>query len=213
MNAQTINVDSNRYALPELDYGYSALEPLYCAEALELHHQKHHAGYVEGINATLSDLWEARARHDYDALNLLQKNLAFHLSGHMLHSLFWRNISPKGGGPPPDELSGALDRAFEGVDLFREQFDNAAFSLQGAGWAALSWEPIGSSLVVEQIYDHQGNTGNGTLPLLVLDMWEHAYYLQHRANKSKWIESFWEMVNWSDVHERLEKVAHLDLHL
>ena len=144
---------------------------------------------------------------------MLQKNLAFHLSGHMLHSMFWRNLSPNGGGEPPDELSVALDRAFEGVHLFREQFNNAAVSLQGAGWAALSWEPIGSSLVVEQIYDHQGNTGNGTLPLLVLDMWEHAYYLQHRADKAKWLDSFWELVNWSDVHERFEKVTHLDLRL
>jgi Fe-Mn family superoxide dismutase len=102
------------------------------------------------------------------------------------------------------------NRTFGGAERFREQFSSAALSLQGAGWAALSWEPIGSSLVVEQIYDHQGNTGNGTIPLLVLDMWEHVYYLQHRANKATWIESFWEMVDWTDVEKRFDNVAHLD---
>jgi len=211
MNHLDVSATPNNYTLPELTYDYSALEPLYSGEALELHHTKHHAAYVNGINKTQSDLWEARSQHDYDSLNMLQKNLAFHLSGHVLHSLFWRNLSPNGGGEPPDDLARPLNRAFEGVHLFREQFSNAALSLQGSGWAALSWEPIGSSLVVEQVYDHQGNTGNGTVPLLVLDMWEHAYYLQHQANKQRWIDDFWEMVNWTDVSERLDRVASLDL--
>jgi len=206
-----VNATTQTYELPSLPYDYGSLQPHYDPDALEIHHLKHHAVYVDGANETLSGLREARCRHDYDTLNMLQKNLAFHLSGHLLHSMFWRNLSPAGGGEPEGELAGSLDRAFEGVQLFREQFTNAALGMQGSGWAALSWDPVGSSLVVEQIYDHQGNTGNGTIPLLVLDMWEHAYYLQHRNEKQKWVESFWEMVNWADVSRRLEKVVSLDL--
>ena len=211
MDKYTVNATAQAYELPSLPYGYDELEPHYEPEALEIHHRKHHAAYVAGANDTLRDLWEARSRHDYETLNMLQKNLAFHLSGHVLHSMFWRNLSPRGGGDPGGELAGALDRAFEGVELFREQFSNAALGMQGSGWAAMSWDPVGSCLVVEQIYDHQGNTGNGTIPLLVLDMWEHAYYLQHRNVKQNWVQSFWQMVNWPDVEKRLAKVMPLDL--
>lgn len=201
------------YTLPKLRYDYADLEPHYSREQLELHHARHHAGYVDGLNRTLRDLWETRAKHDYRPLNQLQKNLAFHLSGHVLHSIFWRNLSPTGGGEPAGELASGLNMAFEGIDLFREQFINAALNLQGSGWAALSWEPVESCLVIEQIFDHQGNTGNGTLPVLVLDMWEHAYYLQHRNRKQDWVEAFWEMVDWTDVAERLSRVSRMDLHI
>ena len=211
MDKFMVNANIQTYELPSLDFEYTALEPHYDAEALELHHRKHHAAYVAGANDTLSNLWEARGRHDYASLNQLQKNLAFHLSGHVLHSMFWKNLSPDGGGKPSGELVGALDRAFEGQQLFREQFSNAALGMQGSGWAALSWDPVGSSLVVEQIYDHQGNTGNGTIPLLVLDMWEHAFYLQYRNDKQKWVDAFWELVDWTDVEKRLANVASLDL--
>jgi len=201
------------YTLPELPYDYSALEPHYSAKQVELHHSKHHAAYVEGANAVLEKLETAREKKDFSAINLLQKNMAFHLSGHVLHSLLWNNLSPKGGGDPDGELSAAIYESFRSVDAMRAQMTEAATNVQGSGWAALGWEPVGKTLVVEQIYDHQGNIGNGTVPLLVLDMWEHAYYLQYQNEKAKWVAAFWKLVNWQDVAQRFTKVRTLDLSL
>jgi len=160
-----------KYALPELPYGYAALEPHYSARLLELHHGKHHAAYVAGANATLEKLAAAREQRDFSAINQLQKNLAFHVSGHVLHSLFWRNMSPRGGGQPAGELAAAVQESFGTFDGLKSQLTEAALNVQGSGWGALAWEPVGQRLVVEQVYDHQGNIGNGTVPLLVLDMW------------------------------------------
>ena len=202
-----------RYTLPELPYDVTALEPHYAAEILELHHDKHHAGYVAGANTTLEKLEQARAKGDFAAINQLQKNLAFHLSGHVLHSLFWKNLHPKGGGRPEGELAAAVDDSFGSFDGLKGQLTEAALNVQGSGWGTLAWEPLGKRLVVEQVYDHQGNIGNGTVPLLVLDMWEHAYYLQYRNVKADWVEAFWKIVHWKDVADRLASVRSLDLRL
>jgi Fe-Mn family superoxide dismutase len=201
------------YTLPELPYEHSALEPHYSAQVLELHHGKHHAAYVTGANATLDKLQAERDQEDFGAINQLEKNLAFHVSGHVLHSLFWKNLSPHGGGEPQGELSSAIDEYFGTFGKFREQLTQAAMGIQGSGWGALAWEPVGKRLVVEQVYDHQGNIGNGTLPILVLDMWEHAFYLQFKNVKGDWVKSFWEIVNWEDVGARFEGVRNVDLSL
>ena len=203
----------DRYTLPELPYDYAALEPHYAARALELHHGKHHAAYVAGANAALEALAEAREKGEFAPINQLQKNLAFHLSGHVLHSLFWRNMSPRGGGEPDGELSTAIKESFGSIADLTGQLNETALAVQGSGWGALAWEPLGKRLVVEQIYDHQGNIGNGTVPLLVLDMWEHAYYLQYANVKGDWVQAFWKLVNWEDVGQRLQKVRALDLGL
>ena len=201
------------YTLPELPYEHSALEPHYSAQVLELHHGKHHAAYVTGANATLDKLQAERDHEDFGAINQLEKNLAFHVSGHVLHSLFWKNLSPHGGGEPQGELSSAIDEYFGTFGKFREQLTQAAMGIQGSGWGALAWEPVGKRLVVEQVYDHQGNIGNGTLPILVLDMWEHAFYLQFKNVKGDWVKSFWEIVNWEDVGARFTGVRNVDLAL
>ena len=201
------------YTLPELPYDYGTLEPHYSAELLKLHHGKHHAAYVTGANQTLEKLAEARAKDDFAAINQLQKSLAFHLSGHVLHSLFWKNLAPKGGGQPDGELGAAVKEFFGSFDGFKHQLNEAASNIQGSGWGALAWEPLGKRLVVEQVYDHQGNIGNGTVPLLVLDMWEHAYYLQYRNVKGDWVKAFWQIVNWPDVARRFASVRSLDLAL
>ena len=201
------------YELPKLAYGYDSLEPVYASELLELHHDKHHAAYVKGVNKALADLAEARDKHDYAIINQMQKDLAFNLSGHVLHSIFWCNMSPQGGGGPDGRLAKAIDEAFGGTDAFREQMSQAATGIQGSGWGALCYEPLSQRLIVEQIYDHQSNLGNASVPLLVLDMWEHAYYLQYRNEKAKWVKSFWDLVNWQDVARRLDSVAPLDLRL
>ena len=208
----TVN-SAAKYELPKLPYGYGDLEPAYSRELLELHHDKHHAAYVKGVNEALEGLAHAREKGDWAALNQLQKNLAFHLSGHVLHSLFWRNLTPSSSALRDGDLLTNVRRDFSTLDALRDQMNEAAVAVQGSGWAALSWEPLGRRLVVEQIYDHQGNTGNGTVPLLVLDMWEHAYYLQYRNEKKKWVAAFWDIVNWPDVAERYLKVRTLDLSL
>ena len=204
---------SNRYHLPDLDYEYDALDPTYSAEILELHHSKHHSSYVDGANKTVEALAYARDSGDYDMLNQLQKNLAFNLSGHVLHSLFWKNIGPNGGGSPGPELAKVIERQLGSVEAFREQMSEAALSIQGSGWAALTWDPMGQCLLVQQVYDHQGNIGNGTIPVMVVDMWEHAFYLQFKNQKKRWMESYWDIVRWDDVETRLQKVQQFEIGL
>jgi len=199
------------YTLPELPYDYRALEPHLSGELLELHHDKHHKAYVDGANTTLEKLSAARDGGDFASINQLQKNLAFHVSGHVLHSVFWTNMSPDGGGRPDGDLGAAIDEHLGSFDGFRQQLTEAALNVQGSGWGALAWEPMAQRLVVEQVYDHQGNIGNGTVPLLVLDMWEHAYYLQYRNVKADWVKAFWKIVAWNDVAGRLKQVRDLKL--
>jgi Fe-Mn family superoxide dismutase len=193
------------YQLPDLPYDLSALEPHLSGEILELHHGKHHKAYVDGANTTFEKLAAARDSGDYGTINQLEKNLAFHVSGHVLHSLFWQNMTPGGGGEPDGDLAAAIKEYLGSFDAFRAQMTEAANNVQGSGWAALSWEPLGGRLIVEQIYDHQGNVGQGGPPLLVLDMWEHAYYLQYKNVKGDWVKAFWNLVNWPDVADRFEK--------
>ena len=200
-----------KYELPELPYDYSALEPHYSAEVLTLHHDKHHQAYVDGANTTFEKLSEARESGDFGTINLLEKNMAFHLSGHVLHSMLWTNLSPDGGGQPEGELAAAVKESFGSFEACQAQMSEAANNVQGSGWAALSWEPLGGRLIVEQVYDHQGNVGQGGPPLLALDMWEHAYYLQYKNVKKEWVDAFWNIVNWPDVAARFERVRSLEL--
>jgi Fe-Mn family superoxide dismutase len=204
---------STSYSLPSLPYKFDALEPHLSGELLELHHSKHHAAYVKGANETLDKLAEARDSDNYDHIGQLEKSLAFNLSGHVLHSILWKNMSPSGGGTPSGSLGKAIDRHFGSFDAFKAQLTSAASTIQGSGWGALSWEPLGKRLVVEQVFDHQGNVGNGTLPILVIDMWEHAYYLQYQNRKNEWLEGFWDLVDWTDVAARFDKVRRTDLGL
>jgi Fe-Mn family superoxide dismutase len=200
-----------KYELPELPYDYSALEPHYSAQVLELHHDKHHKAYVDGANTTFEKLGEARESGNFATINQLEKNMAFHLSGHVLHSLLWNNMSPDGGGEPEGELAAAIKESFGSFDALRAQMSEAANNVQGSGWAALSWEPLSGRLIVEQVYDHQGNVGQGGPPLLALDMWEHAFYLQYKNVKKDWVDAFWNIANWSDVADRFERVRSLAL--
>ena len=130
-----------KYELPELPYDYSALEPHYSAQQLELHHDKHHAAYVTGANTTLDKLAEARTKGDFAAINQLQKSLAFHLSGHVMHSLLWKNMAPRGGGEPDGELGAAIKEFFGSFAGFKGQLSEAANNIQGSGWGGLGWEP------------------------------------------------------------------------
>jgi superoxide dismutase, Fe-Mn family len=190
------------YTLPDLPYDPAALEPHISAEITALHHGKHHAAYVAGANRALEQLAAAREHDDFGAITKLEKDLAFHLSGHVLHSLFWRNLGPD-GGEPDGLLRERLEIDFGGVDRFRAHMTQAANTVQGAGWAVAAWEPLAGRIIVSQVYDHQGNHGQGTVPLLAIDAWEHAFYLQYRNVKADFFTAIWNVVNWTDVAQRL----------
>ena len=192
------------YVLPELDYPYDALEPHISAEIMELHHSKHHQAYVDGANAALASLEAAREAGDMAAVNLYEKNLAFHLGGHSNHSVFWKNMSPNGGGEPTGALASAIDDSFGSLESFKKQFTAAAMGLQGSGWAVLAYDTISGRLVTFQLYDQQGNVPVGTVPLLMLDMWEHAFYLDYKNVKAKYVDAWWNVVKWDDVARRFE---------
>lgn len=190
------------YTLPELTYDYAALEPHISARIMELHHSKHHAAYVAGANAALEQMEEARANNTFGAINKLEKDLAFHLGGHINHSIFWTNLTANGADRPSGELAAAIDEFFGSYDAFVAHFSAASLGIQGSGWGILSWDPVGARLIIQQLFDQQANTAQGTIPLLQLDMWEHAFYLDYQNVKADYVNAFWKIVNWANVEER-----------
>lgn len=198
---------AEKYVLPDLPYDYAALEPHISARIMELHHDKHHATYVAGANTALEKMEEARANGDFANIGKLSKDLAFNLGGHTNHSVFWTNLSPEGGDKPTGELAAAIDEFFGSFDGFREHFTNVATTIQGSGWAILAWDTVGKRLVIEQLYDQQGNISVGLIPVLQLDMWEHAFYLDYQNVKGDYVKAFWNIVNWVDVQERFARAT------
>jgi Fe-Mn family superoxide dismutase len=199
------------YVLPDLDYDFGALEPHISGEVMELHHSGHHKGYVEKANETLEKLDEARAKQDFTRISAFEKALAFNLSGHVLHSVFWKNLVPGGGGEPRGELGRLIARDFGGFEPFKAQLTKVAGTIMGSGWATLVWEPLARRLLTCQVYDHQSNLSQGGVVLMVIDAWEHAYYLQYRNQKIAFFEAVWNLWNWDDVNVRLESARRLDL--
>jgi len=193
------------YKLPELSYDYSALEPHISARIMELHHSKHHQAYVTGANAALDAMAEARGSNNFANLPKLQKDLAFNLGGHVNHSIFWQNLSPE-GGEASGNLLAAINEYFGSFDAFKSHFSAAAVGIQGSGWAYLAWDALGNRLVIGQLYDQQGNIAMGNIPLLMLDMWEHAFYLDYQNVKADYVKAFWNIVNWADVAKRFDSV-------
>ncbi|QFZ18923.1 superoxide dismutase [Saccharothrix syringae] len=193
-----------QYQLPDLPYDYAALEPAITGEILELHHSKHHAAYVKGANDTLERIAEVRDKEDFSGIVGLEKTFAFNLSGHVLHTIFWENLSPDGGDRPEGELAAAIDEHFGSFDAFAKQLSAATSTVQGSGWGVLAWEPLSRRLVVEQVYDHHSNIGMNTSPLLVFDAWEHAYYLQYRNVRPDYVQKLWSLVDWTDVTRRFD---------
>lgn len=193
-----------KYTLPELTYDYAALEPSISARIMELHHSKHHAAYVAGANTALDQLAEAREKNDFTWVNKLQKDLAFHLSGHINHSIFWKNLAPTNADRADGELSAAINEFFGSFEAFQAHFNAAAMGIQGSGWAFLAWDSVGEKLIIEQLYDQQSNVATGSIPLLMLDMWEHAFYLDYQNVKGDYVKAFWSIINWADVAERFD---------
>jgi Fe-Mn family superoxide dismutase len=190
------------YTLPELSYDYGALDPHISGKIMELHHSKHHQNYVNGLNTALEKLEESRAAGSYDTINLLEKNLAFNLGGHINHSIFWKNLSPEGGDKPTGELAAAIDDNFGSFDAYRAQFEATALGIQGSGWAITAWDTLGQKLVIVQLYDQQANIPATLIPVSQLDMWEHAFYLDYLNVKGDYVKAFWNIANWADAQER-----------
>jgi len=193
-----------KYTLPDLDYDFAALEPHISGRIMQLHHGKHHAAYVAGANATLDLMAEAREKNDLTWINKLQKDLAFNLGGHVNHSIFWKNLSADGGDKPTGELAAAIDEFFGSYDGFRAHFTANAMGIQGSGWSILAWDVLGQRLIIEQLYDQQGNLVAASVPLLMLDMWEHAFYLDYQNVKADYVAAFWNIVSWTDVQARFD---------
>ncbi|PKQ25757.1 MAG: superoxide dismutase [Actinobacteria bacterium HGW-Actinobacteria-4] len=190
------------YTLPDLAYDYAALDPHIVGQIMELHHSKHHAAYVAGANTALEKMAEARDKGDFATVPMLEKNLAFNLGGHINHSIFWTNMSPDGGDKPIGELASAIDEFFGSFDGFRGHFEATANTIQGSGWSILAWDTLGEKLIIVQLYDQQGNVPVGIIPLLMLDMWEHAFYLQYKNVKADYVKAWWNVVDWGNVQDR-----------
>ncbi|ANY07038.1 superoxide dismutase [Pseudonocardia sp. HH130630-07] len=192
-----------QYTLPDLPYDYGALAPHIAPEIMELHHSKHHNTYVQGLNATLDKLAEAREKNDFGAIVGLEKTLAFNLGGHVNHTAFWKNLSPDGGDKPTGDLAAAIDADFGSFDAFQAHFTAAATTIQGSGWAILGYDQLGQKLLIHQLYDQQSQLPAGQTPIVLLDMWEHAFYLQYKNVKPDYVKAWWNVVDWADAAERL----------
>lgn len=198
---------ATKYELPPLPYAYDALEPHIDEQTMRLHHDKHHLAYVNGLNKAEEMLEQARSSGDYAMVKHWSREAAFHGSGHFLHSIFWPNMAPAGqggGGEPSGDLAAQVSKDFGSFANFKAQFTAAANAVEGSGWAILVWEPVSGHLEVLQAEKHQNLTQWGVVPLLALDVWEHAYYLKYQNARPAYVEAWWNIVNWSDVAERLK---------
>jgi len=194
-----------KYELPKLAYEYGALAPAISEEQLKLHHAKHHQAYVNGANAVFDKLEKARTEGTDVDMKATLKELSFHVSGHMLHSLFWENLAPvgkNGGGKPTGEIAAAIDSEFGSFDRFKKEFTQAAVSAEGSGWAALCYCDKTKRLLIAQIEKHNINLHANLEILLVLDVWEHAYYLDYKNERAKFVENFFSIVNWKAAAKR-----------
>lgn len=193
------------YVLPPLPYAYDALEPVIDEQTMRLHHDKHHAGYVKGLNAALKALEEARKNSDFSLVQHYTGKAAFAGSGHILHALFWNNMSPDGGGKPNGALMERIVKDFGDYTTFKQQFIAASTSVEGSGWGILAFEPLGKRLIILQAEKHQNLTQWGAVPLLVVDVWEHAYYLKYQNRRSEYVTHFFKVINWDEVSQRFKK--------
>jgi Fe-Mn family superoxide dismutase len=195
------------YVLPQLPYGYKDLEPYISEQQLTIHHQKHHQAYVNGANNILQKLDKARKENvDLDMKSTL-KELSFNIGGHLLHSLFWANLAPASkGGKPGGALSDALTKEFGSLDRFKKEFTQAAVSVEGSGWAALTWCRQTSRPIIMQIEKHNTNVYPTFRILMVLDVFEHAYYIDYKNDRAKFVEAFWNITNWNEIGKRLQEI-------
>jgi Fe-Mn family superoxide dismutase len=195
------------YSLPKLPYDYAALSPYISEEQLKLHHLKHHQGYVTGANAVLEKLDKGRKDNADLDLKAILKELSFHIGGFRLHNRFWENLAPAGkggGGAPKGALAQAIDGEFGKFERFKKEFTQTATSVEGSGWAIVTYCEKTQRPLIMQVEKHNVNIIPGFAILLVLDVWEHAYYLDYKNDRAKFVETFWNIVNWDMVSRRFD---------
>ena len=202
-------VPAGKHALPPLPYPYDALEPVISREIMMLHHTVHHQAYIDGLNKAENSMKEAREQNSYELIKHWEREAAFHGSGHYLHTIFWYNMNPSGGGEPKGELLDLIKRDFGSFPMFKKQFSEAAKKVEGVGWALLVWSARAHRLEILQSERHMLLTQWDTIPLLVIDVWEHAYYLQYKADRGKYVDNWWGLVDWHNVNERFMKAREL----
>ncbi|EHL78252.1 superoxide dismutase [Bacillus smithii] len=202
-------VPIGKHVLPPLPYAYNALEPYISEEIMRLHHTKHHQSYVDGLNTAEEKMREARRRNQFDLIKHWEREAAFHGSGHYLHTIFWEIMNPRGGGKPKGELLAQIEKDFGSYELFKKHFSEAAKKVEGVGWAILVWSSRSRRLEILQAERHQFLTQWDTIPLLVLDVWEHAYYLQYKNDRGKYVDQWWNVVYWPNVEKRFAEAKKL----
>lgn len=197
------------HRLPPLPYAYNALEPVIAEEIMRLHHSKHHQSYVDGLNKAEKEMQKARESGDFGLIKHWEREAAFHGAGHYLHTIFWNIMSPDGGGAPKGQLARSINTTFGSFEKFKKHFTEAAKNVEAVGWAILVWSPRSHRLEILQAEKHQNLTQWDVIPLLVLDVWEHAYYLQYKNERAKYVENWWKVVNWPEVEQRFNKARTL----
>lgn len=197
------SIPYGHHQLPPLPYKYDALEPYISEEIMRLHHNKHHQSYVEGLNKAEKALYTKKKGQD--PIKHWLREQAFNGSGHYLHTIFWYNMTPKSRKKPSGSLLQQIEKDFGSWKQFKKLFSKAANSAEGVGWAILLWAPRSHRLCIQTYEKHQMFQLADTIPLLVLDVWEHAYYLQYQTDKELYIENWWNVVNWVDVNERYDE--------
>jgi Fe-Mn family superoxide dismutase len=200
--------ESKFYVLPKLPYDYKDLAPYISEEQLRIHHSKHHQAYVNGANAILQKLDKARAEGSDVEIKSTLKELSFNIGGHLLHSLFWSNLAPagKGGGKPAGVFGDAIDKEFRGFDRFKKEFTQAAVSVEGSGWAALTLCMQTKRPIIMQIEKHNTNVYPAFRILMLLDVFEHAYYIDYKNDRAKFVDAFWNIINWDETNKRLQAI-------
>lgn len=197
------------HRLPPLPYPYDALEPYIDAETMRFHHDRHHRSYVEGLNRAERALAEARASGDWALVKHWEREAAFHGAGHYLHTLFWESMAPGAGGEPGGEVLAQIRQDFGDFERFREQFSKAAENVEGGGWAIWVWAPRANRTEILTAEKHQNLSQWDVVPLLPLDVWEHAYYLKYRNDRAAYVDQWWNVVNWPAVERRLRQARRL----
>ncbi|RYG72330.1 superoxide dismutase [Lentibacillus lipolyticus] len=205
--SQTVPIGEHK--LPPLPYAYNALEPHISEQIMRLHHDKHHKGYVEGLNKAEKEMEKARKRGDFSLIRHWEDEAAFNGAGHYLHTIFWHNMSPNGGGKPTGDIKKEINRTFGSFEKFKKHFSNAAEKVQAVGWAMLVWSPRSHRTEILQAEKHQNLSQQDVIPLLVLDVWEHAYYLQYHTKREDYIDAWWNVVNWENVNQRFQEAQNV----
>lgn len=200
-----------QFKLPPLPYAYDALEPVIDQQTVTIHHDRHHAAYVAGLNRAIAGLAEARKAGNFENIQSLARDAAFHGSGHVLHSLYWVSMAPRAGGEPKGELAKAIAADFGNFNTFREEMSAATTRVEASGWGVLVFDPFSRHLRVLQAERHQDLSIWGVVPLMVIDAWEHAYYLKYQNRRADYVRAFWDVVNWDGVEQRMQLARRLTL--